>query len=87
MSKPKLKWKDISSFSRSDTARVPYAFEATVCNFRLTVSRHIHAPPTAWIVRFLEREVVLDGGTAEAAQAYAELQTLRLASAIAEVLK
>lgn len=44
------KWKDISSYSQTENPRVPKTFELQIRNLRVIVSRHIHYPPTSWLI-------------------------------------
>ncbi len=47
-----LKWKDVSSFSQGDKARVPCTFELRVAGAKLVVTRHIHHAPDVWLLNF-----------------------------------
>ncbi len=46
-----MKWKDVSSFSQGDKARIPCSFELRAAGIRIAVSRHIHYAPDAWVLR------------------------------------
>ena len=46
----KIEWKDVTTWSRSDIDRsIPKTWELRFGCFRLSVSRHIHYPPTSWV--------------------------------------
>ena len=45
-----MKWKNESSFSQSDKDRTPNCWVAKAGCFKLTVHRHIHHSPTAWLL-------------------------------------
>lgn len=45
-----IEWKDETSYSRSDTGRVPRTWVARICGLRVTVSRNIHHAPDAWLL-------------------------------------
>jgi hypothetical protein len=47
---PTGKWQDVSSYSRDDTDRTPRSMQRKVgSTIRLTVTRHIHYAPDAWV--------------------------------------
>ena len=45
-----IEWKDVTNYSRSDTKRVPRSWAALIGGLRVTVSRHIHYAPDAWLL-------------------------------------
>ncbi len=42
-------WKDITSYSRSDTDKTPKSWALKAGPFRLVVHRHIHYGPNQWL--------------------------------------
>lgn len=49
-----MTWKDVSSWSRSDTVRTPKTWEASASGMRIVITRHRDYPPDAWILRCSE---------------------------------
>jgi len=47
---PPPSWKDVSSFSRSDTDRTPKAFEYRTKSLRISVHRSIYGAKVDWFV-------------------------------------
>lgn len=43
-------WKDETSYSRSDTERVPRAWVTAGGGLKISVHRHIHHAPDAWLL-------------------------------------
>lgn len=46
----KVEWYDATSYSQSDTKRVPRTWEIKGSLMEVTVSRHIHFPQDAWVL-------------------------------------
>ena len=45
-----IEWKDETSYSRSDAERVPRAWVAEAGGLKVSVHRHIHHAPDAWLL-------------------------------------
>jgi len=45
-----MKWKNESSFSQAEKDKTPNCWVAKAGRFKLTVHRHIHYPPTTWLL-------------------------------------
>ena len=45
-----IEWKDETCYSRSDVERVPRAWACTVGGVKVSVHRHIHHEPDAWLL-------------------------------------
>lgn len=81
-------WKDVTSYSRSETDRTPRTFELRAGVFCITVTRHIHFDPAAWVLTcpplFDTREI--SRGTADEAKGTAiEFVRSALSGALAEL--
>lgn len=45
-----MQWKDITSFSKSDTDRTPKTWQTTAGDFRIVVTRHRDYAPDKWVL-------------------------------------
>lgn len=63
-------WKDETSYSQGDKERIPRTWTARAGGLILTISRHVHLPPDAWVgyCRQLGIEQQLRGTTKREAQ-------------------
>jgi hypothetical protein len=46
-------WKDITTYSRGETERIPRIWEIEACGIRISVHRHIHYPKDTWLLTCL----------------------------------
>ncbi len=87
MSAHALNWKDTTSRSRDAKDLTPRSWEAQCEGFKVVVTRHIHYPPTTWLLLVLGQEIALTGDvTADYAKRHAEgllrEMALRIAKAV-----
>lgn len=45
-----MEWKDISSYSRSDTDRTPKTWALQAEGLKIVVTRHVNYAPDAWLL-------------------------------------
>ena len=77
-------WKDVTSYARGDTKRIPVSWEIEQGNLRIVVSRHIHYGPDAWTVtcypvldtKGLNSKVLAEAATEALARVKAEIDKL-----------
>lgn len=84
-----MKWKDISSYSRTDNARIPKTFEADVGGLRIVVTRNIYCRPEEWALRcdpWFDMHVV-GTGSADEAKAAAVAVVRKQLTAVLSVLR
>jgi excinuclease UvrABC ATPase subunit len=83
----KLKWKDITSYSRSDADRTPRSYEAIAGAVRVVVTRRIDLRPTDWLIEFGGGGATVGGNvSAKVAQQEAEDRLRSYARRILESL-
>lgn len=73
MADANLKWKDISSYSKSDTDRAPRTWSLPAAGLTIIVTRHLDFPADAWVMRcapFCDN-LQISTGTVEEAKAAA----------------
>jgi hypothetical protein len=82
-------WRDVTSFSQGTKDRTPRTWCAKFGRFKVTLTRHIHHEPDAWVATcegvFDRREMASKDVREAACQAKAMLQ-VELETAISEIL-
>jgi hypothetical protein len=84
-----MKWKDISSFSKSDKSKTPKTFELQVSGLKIAVHRHIHYSPDVWLLSCEPwfKCHVIGNGTAETACKDATQAVFEQANALVNALR